>query len=412
MSAPPASPSPHPGLGFRAFVALIALLMAMNAIAIDIMLPALPAMARDFGLPDPNEAQWIIAAYVLGFGVAQLVYGPVSDRYGRRPVLLVGLVLYMLTATIAAFADTFATMIVARILQGIAAASTRVIASAVVRDCYSGRQMARVMSLSFMVFLAVPVMAPAVGQVVLMLAPWHSIFALLAVYAAGVTAFVWLRMPETLHPEYRQPLQVGRIVEAARTVVTDRAALGYSLALALMFGSLMAFINSSQQIFAESFHAPGLFPIAFAACAGTMACGSYVNSRLVERLGTRRLSHGALAGFVVTSALHAAVALTGFETIWTFVALQALGMLAFSFASSNFGAMAMENLGAIAGTASSLQGFTMSVGGAVIGIAISQGFDGTTVPIVLGYLVAGLAALAVVAVTERGRLFRSHQAPA
>jgi DHA1 family bicyclomycin/chloramphenicol resistance-like MFS transporter len=399
------------GPGFPEFVALIAMMMALNALAIDMMLPALPAIGDALGVVTENSRQWVITAYLLGFGVAQLIYGPLADRYGRKPVLMAGLSIYVLFSTLAAFAPSFELLIAARVATGLGAAALRVLAVSIVRDRYSGRTMARVMSLSFLVFLGVPILAPALGQLILTVAPWPWIFGVLAV--AGSAFLVWaaLRLPETLHPENRMPIRVDRIASAFREAVTHRQAIGYTLAMTCITGSLFGFINSSQQIFFDVFNEPERFTTVFAAIAGTIAVASLLNARLVERLGSRLISHAALLGFIVMSAIHAAVALSGHETIWTFAVLQALTMFCFGLIVGNFGAMAMEPMGHIAGTASSAQGFISTTFGASLGFLIGQQFNGSAAPMTIGFLALGLAALVCVLFAERGRLFKTRNPP-
>ena len=411
---PPASAPAAPdfkGPGFPEFVALIAMMMALNALAIDAMLPALPAIGDALGVASENGRQWVITAYLLGFGVAQILYGPLADRFGRKPVLMIGLALYIVFSLLAAFSPTFELLIAARVGTGIGAAALRVLAVSIVRDRYSGRTMARVMSLSFLVFLGVPILAPALGQLILTVAPWQWVFGVLAV---GGTAFaIWaaIRLPETLHPEDRMPIQAGRIASAFRAALTNRRSIGYTLAITAISGALFGFINSSQQIFFDVFHAPGLFTVLFGAVAGGIAVASLLNARLVERLGSRLISHTALLGFILMSAIHAAVAVSGHETIWTFAVLQALTMFCFGFIAGNFGSMAMEPMGHIAGTASSAQGFISTTGGATLGFVIGQQFNGSTVPMTTGFVLLGLTALVSVLFAERGHLFRARNLP-
>ncbi len=411
-SAPRIAPSAHSGLGFREFVGMVAALMAVNALGIDSMLPALPQIGRALGIADPNQRQWIIAAYMFGFGAAQLVYGPLADRYGRKPVLLVSMSLFAVMSVICSLADSFETLITARVLQGAAAASSRVLSVSIVRDCYSGRQMARVMSLSFIVFLAVPIIAPSLGQIIMLFTPWQGVFLFLALFASAVAIWAALRLPETLHPEDRHPVSVAALAGAVRLALTDRYSLGYTVASTMLFGGLIGFINSVQQIFSDIFHEPKLFPFVFACMASTMALASFTNSRIVERLGTRRVSHTALLGFIAIALVKLTIAASGHETIWTFGILQAAMMGCFGLAGSNFGSMSMEPLGHIAGTGASIQGFISTIGGTLLGISIGQSFNGTTVPVNAGFVLLGLAALTAVLVTERGQLFRPHIAPA
>jgi DHA1 family bicyclomycin/chloramphenicol resistance-like MFS transporter len=407
------APAAVRGPGFPEFVCLIAMFMALNALAIDSMLPALPDIGAALGVVSDNSRQWVITAYLLGFGVAQIVYGPLADRFGRKPVLIAGLSIYAVCAIACAFAPTFELLIAARVATGMGAAATRVLAVSIVRDRYSGRTMARVMSLSFLVFLGVPILAPAMGQLVLMVATWNWIFGVLAAFAVIVLIWAIVRLPETLHPRDRLPVSAGRILGAFREAVTNRVSIGYTLAMTAITGALFGFINSSQQIFYDVFEAPGLFATVFALIAGGIAVASLLNSRLVERLGSRLISHTALLGFIAMSAIHTLITLTGHESIWTFAIVQALTMFCFGFIAGNFGAMAMEPMGHIAGTASSAQGFISTILGSLMGFLIGQGFNGSVTPMAIGFLAMGSLALVFVLIAERGRLFKArHRAPA
>jgi DHA1 family bicyclomycin/chloramphenicol resistance-like MFS transporter len=409
MTAPaPAAPAAVKGPGFPEFVALIAMMMALNALAIDAMLPALPAIGEALGVAAENDRQWVITAYLLGFGVTQIVYGPLADRYGRKPVLMVGLSLYVAFSALAALAPTFSLLIAARVCTGIGAAALRVLAVSIVRDRYSGRTMARVMSLSFLVFLGIPILAPTLGQAVLMVAPWPWVFGVLAIAGAAFMIWALIRLPETLAPENRMPINVARIAGAFREALTNRQSIGYTFAMTAISGSLFGFINSSQQIFFDVFNAEHLFTLVFGAVAGGIAVASLLNAKLVERLGSRLISHTALLGFIAMSAIHASVALSGHETIWTFAVLQALTMFCFGFIAGNFGSMAMEPMGHIAGTASSAQGFISTTGGALLGFAIGQQFNGSAAPMAVGFVVLGVVALLCVLMAERGRLFTAR----
>lgn len=393
-------------MSFAEFVALMAALMAVNALSIDAMLPVLPEMGATLGIATDNQQQWIITSYLLGFGIAQLFYGPLADRFGRKTTLLTGLGLYTTFTLLAALSTSLSFMILARALQGIGAAATRVLAITIVRDCYSGRRMARVMSLTFIVFLAAPIVAPSIGQAITLVGQWHWIFAALAAFGAATAVWVLFRLPESLHATDVRPLSFTGIVQALRLMVTDRCAVGYTAGAMVMVGALFGFINSAQQVFEDALGAPGLFTTVFALAAAGMALASFVNASIVERQGMRRVSHAALLGFLGFAALHAVVALAGHESVWTFAAIQCGMMFCFGLVGANFNAMAMEPLGHIAGTGSSVLGFFTTVGGALIGFFIGQQFDGTAIPLTVGFLACGLAALAVVLVAEKGRLFR------
>ena len=384
----------------------MAALMAMTALAIDAMLPALPAIGLDLGVRAANDWQWVIAAFMFGFGVGQLVHGPLADRYGRRPVLLISLGLGVAFNLLAALSPTYPLLIAARIAAGLATASSRVLTVSIVRDRVSGDQMARTMSLISIVFMVVPIAAPNLGQLILLVAPWRWIFGMLA--AAGLAMLLWagVRLPETLDPANRLPLRFGRIAESFRFVLTHRLSVGYTAASTLLQGGLMGFLLSIQQILDVEFRAAHLFGLVFAAIAGPMALASLFNSRMVVRLGTRAVSHRAIIAYVLIAAGHLGIAFTGHETLLSFVVLQAAMMCCFSLAGANFGAIAMEEMGNLAGTASSVQAFLQTVIGTLIGAVIGQAFDGSTVPLYTGFTLCGLGALLAVTYAERGRLFK------
>ncbi len=404
-------PRPAVAIGFVEFVALAAAMQSTQALAIDSMLPALPAIVRALGVSNPNHGQWIVTAYMAGLGLGQLFWGLLSDRFGRRPVLLGGLALYVLAAFSCGLAGSFATLLAGRCLHGIAAASLTVVRSTV-RDQYSGRRMARVMSLMFMVFLTVPILAPSFGQLVLHAASWRYIFIACALYSMLVWVWAFVRLPETLHPEYRLSLAPRRVLAAAQLVLGNRISIFYTFASTLLFGALIAYVAMVQQVFADVFRRASLMPVMFALCALFMGAAAYCNSRLVERLGMRLISHTALLVFIGVAALHLAVAALGGESMWTFVALQGVTMAAFSLAASNFGAMAMEPLGSVAGIGASLQGFISTGAAALVAALIGRSYHGSVVPIPGGAVFCGLISLACVLAAERGRLFRRHHGAA
>jgi len=394
---------------FGEFVALTAATMATQALAVDAMLPAFPIILRALNVDNPNHGQWILTAYMTGLSFGQLFWGIMSDRFGRRRILLSGLSLYVIAALVCTLAGNFQTLLAWRFVHGMAAASVIVVRS-VVRDLYSGRQMARVVSLTFVVFIMVPIIAPSVGQLILLILPWRFIFALFGIFATVVAVWLAVRLPETLHPEYRMTLTPAHIAAAVRLVLGNRTSLFYTFAVTLMFGSLIAYVGTVQQIFSECFHRPTLMPSMFALCAILMGVAAYGNSRIVERLGMRRISHAALLTFIAVAALHTVVAASGSEQIWTFVLFQSLTMAAFSLSVSNFGAMAMEPVGAVAGVAASLQGFISTFLGALLAAYLGRQFNGTTVPLAMGAVCCGLLALVCVLFAEGGRLFAPHHA--
>lgn len=401
----PARPLKPP---FLEFVALIALMMGMTAFSIDNLLPAFGAIRADFALADPNDVQALVYAYLIGIAVAQIFYGTLSDVVGRRPALLAGLAVYAAGSLLALVTDSFFLLIVARVIQGVGASAGRVMAVAIVRDRFEGREMARIMSLVMMVFLTVPIVAPALGSLILAFGSWHLIF--VAMLALGLIVAAWfaLRMPETLHPDYRMDFSVRAIWAGMVLTVTNRRAFGYATGMGLMMGALMAYVGSASQVFDTDIYRLGhLFPVVFAAVAAIMAAASFLNASLVRRLGMRRLSHGGVIGFVVASLgmVAAALAYDGRPPLLLFCALVAAAQFLFALTVPNFNSTAMEPLGAVAGTASSFIGFYTTLMAALIGFGVGRAFDGTVLPISLGYAGLGILALLAVLWAEKGRLF-------
>jgi DHA1 family bicyclomycin/chloramphenicol resistance-like MFS transporter len=400
------------GLSRPEFIALMAAMMALNALAIDVMLPALPYMGEALGVASDNERQFVIGAYMLGFGFAQLAFGPLSDRFGRRAPLLIGLVVYVICAFAATFAPNFAALLALRFVQGLGAAGTRVIATSVVRDCFSGRQMAEVMSLTFMVFMAVPIIAPGIGQILLLSGPWQTIFLFMGGLATVFSLWAFFRLPETLDPANRRPLTASSVLQGFHIVFSNRSAFFYGLAGMFLFGALFGFISSSQQVYVDIYGLGVYFPVAFAAMAGLMAVSSFLNSRIVSRFGMRRISHTALCVFVCMSGVWLFFSTMGFLPFWLFFSILAVIMFMFGWAAANMNSLSMEPLGAVAGTASSVFGFIQTVGGALLGTTIGQMFNGTITPIASGYLMMGALALSCVLIAEKGKLFGVGTEPA
>lgn len=395
----------RPPIGERELIWMMALLMALNAFGIDAMLPALDAVASDLGASG-NNRQFVVGAYLLSAGIGTLVPGAFADRFGRRPVLFLALGCYIGFSIACALATSFEMLLVLRALQGFSAAGIVALPPAIIRDRVGGDKMARMMSLIFVIFLLVPAVAPSIGQGVLMLlGDWRWIFAAMAAAGCVMSAWVYTRLPETLHEEDRQDIHLPTIARNMRRAVTVRETIGYTLGSALVFGGLFGFINSSQQLIGEAFGAGDRFPLIFAFCAGCMAIANWSNSRIVERFGARRVSHAALFAFIAVSAAQLVFALRPNETLWTFVPLMAANMSLLGFIGANFGSIALQPFRHIAGAASSAQGFLRMTSGAALGAFIGYSYDGTARPLALALLTTALLSLALVLFSERGRLF-------
>ena len=391
--------------GTREMTVMLAGLMALNAFAIDAMVPALPNIGQSLHVVEENSRQLVVVAYFVGFASSQLLWGPLADRFGRKPVLGAGILLYGIFALLCAFAGSFPLLIAGRVAMGASAAVTRVLVVAMVRDLFEAEAMARVMSLVFMVFMLVPVLAPNIGQLILLVASWRAIFFVLAGYALVMLVWSSWRLPETLHPEYRRSLNPRAMFAAVRETVSEPQSRGYTLATTIIFSALIAYISSIQQIVFDAFGEGRFIGLVFAAIAAPMALASWTNSRVVERFGLRRVGHSGAAALIVITGLHAAIALTGHESLIVFVVLQSLAMASFAFCSSNLNTLAMEHMAHIAGTASSVQGVIGTLGAAIIGFTIGQSFNGTPTPFLVGTAICAALGFLVIILTEPKRLF-------
>src|SRR6185312_2906501 len=319
----------HRPMGFPEFVAIVASIMALNPFATDMMLPAMPDIRATFGIANPNHVQEVISVYLAGFGAGQFIMGPLSDRFGRRPILIAGMLLYSAASLLTVIAPSFELMLLARVLQGVGTSATRVIATSIVRDCYAGRRMASVMSLAMMIFIAVPVLAPSFGQAVMLFAEWRGIFMVLTVY--GLLALLWsaIRLPETLPLAKRKPLTAANVFSAFRQTLTHRQTIGYALAAGGIQSVVFAYVFSSQQIFTEVYDLGEFFPLAFAAIAIGIAAAGFLNSRIVGRYGMRVISHSALMGSLLLAAITLLAAWQGWLSFPVYMVLAIGNMFAF-----------------------------------------------------------------------------------
>ena len=405
-----ATPGPQRVVGERELIVLMALLMSLQAFGIDAMLPALGAMAEEMGA-DGNRRQWVIAAYFLGGGIGAFFPGAFADRFGRRPVLALALVSYVVLSLACALATNYDVLLAIRLAQGVLCAGLSVVPAAIVRDRVGGDRMARMMSLIMMIFLVVPIIAPGIGQLILVLAGWRAIFVAMAVMGGIVAVWVWFRLPETLQAENTQTIEPATILRNMATALGDRGAIGYVVGSALVFGSLFGFLNSSQQLISETFGRGEDFFWIFGSAVLGMVAANFTNSRIVERFGARRVSHTALLVFIAIATAQLLSARAEPQYLPEFIVLMSLSMAMLGFIGANFASIAMQPFFHIAGAASSAQTAVRMSTGAILGAVIGNLFDGTAVPLAASMLSCGLLALAIVLFSERGRLFRRKTPP-
>lgn len=388
----------------REFVALAALMISLVAMAIDAMLPALAEIGQDLGVASINDTQLIVSALFLGLAIAQMFFGPLSDSWGRKPAIYLGLGIFMVGSVVALVATNFETMLVGRVLQGIGAAGPKVVTVAAMRDMFKGASMARLMSSVLAVFIVVPAFAPAIGQAILSFSHWRGIYVLLLVQ--GAIALVWfgLRQPETLAKEDRAPFSVRRVWAATIETIRNRSALGYTVAAGFIFGAFLGYLSSAQQIFQDMYLVGKWFPACFGGLALTIGIASLVNGRLVERLGMFRLSWQAVVILAISGVVFSIVATVtnGHPPLWSLMTFLMISFFCIGILFGNFNALAMEPLGHIAGTASAVIASLSTYISLGFGIGIGRAFDGTVLPLVYGMAVLALASLPIMLWVRRG----------
>lgn len=374
----------------KEFTLLMALLMSVTAITIDALLPALGIIGAELGVAHPNQVQLIIGFIFAGMAIGQLIAGPCSDAFGRKPVLFVGTALYLVGSVYCYLSEDFTHLLVGRFVQGLGVAAPYVTSVSVVRDRFSGRDMARVMSLVMMIFILVPAVAPSLGQAVMHLADWRAIFVLYIGYALLIGGWIMLRLEETLPKEQRIPLTAKAFGHGLRVIIGNRTTRIYTLCMGLVFGSFIGYLGASQQIFQDQFGTGEAFSLYFGGLALVLGVASLVNSRIVVRLGMRLISHRAMGMVVLASAvflgLHYAVESV---TLPMFVAYATVLFFCFGMMFGNLNAIAMEPMGEVAGMASALIGASSSVLSLILATFIGQQYDNTLIPITSGFLILG-----------------------
>ena len=387
------------------FIILMAVMTSIIAFSIDAMLPALPQIAADLGVADVNDRQLVVIVLFIGLALAQIAYGPISDTMGRKPAAYIGFTIFIIGSLMCIFAGTFEVMLIGRFLQGVGAAGPRIVSLALVRDLYSGRAMARIMSMVMGIFIIVPVIAPSVGQVLLLVGDWRLIFVVLL--AEGIIGLVWFawRQPETLREDRRAPFSLRRILRAFAEAFSHPVTLGYTVAAGLVFGAFVGYLASTQQVLGELYGLGAQFPIYFGANALAFGAASMLNARLVMKLGMRRLAGSGLAATSALSVVFFAVTLLqgGHPPLWTLMGYLLLTFFFVGVLFGNFNALAMEPMGHIAGVAAAVIGSLATIISSVLGWALGQAYDGTVRPMIAGFAVLTILAGLSMILAERYR---------
>ena len=387
-----------PALRTPEFVILFSLVTSITALTIDAILPALRQIGEALAVADPKDTQLIVSFFILGMVFGDLIFGPLSDAIGRKNAIQTGLLIFVAGTIVSMTAASLEQMLLGRVIQGIGVSGPKIASRALIRDLYEGRAMARIMSFIFMVFILTPMLAPALGQAVLLIADWPAIFLLFLLLASVVAPWLGVRQPETLAPERRIRVSISALLNNSVQIVRHAKVMAYTLAAGLMFGALLLYLSTAQALFFDLYKIADLFPLYFAVLASGVGLSSYANGRLVMRYGMHRLSVIALVGMMGFGGALLGVALLN-EGVPSFIAFMALCFGMFSCIGilfSNLNALAMENLGRVAGLGASLVSSISSLVAVIVAVAVGRFYDQTVVPLTAGFILAGLLSLVLV----------------
>lgn len=387
--------APQSRISTAEFSLLVALMMSIVAISIDALLPALDAIRADIAMSHPNQAQLVVSALFFGMALGQLICGPLSDATGRKKVLNGGIALFLVGTTVCYFAKDINMLLLGRFIQGLGVSGPYVSAISIVRDKYSGNEMARIMSLVMMIFVMVPALAPSLGQAVLWVGNWRDIFLLYVGYALLIVVWIFWRLEETLPEAHRIPMSKKGFAEGFKEVISSVPTVCYMICMGLFFGSFVGYLNSSQQIFQSLFNTGELFTLYFGLLALVFGAASLLNSRLVQKWDMQQLSAAAVWGIIVSSALFLALHLVTDIQLWMFLLYAAVLFFCFGLVFGNINAMAMEPMGHVAGIAAAIIGSVSSIMSMSIGTIIGQLYNGSLIPVTLGFFIFACINMAI-----------------
>lgn len=392
-----ASESSKISMPFGEFVTLMAFMISVTALSIDAILPALFLAGQDLGVSDINHTQYMVSMLLLGLTLGQLIYGPIADSFGRKISVYAGLVIFIAGSLLSLVSSNYEWMLIGRFLQGLGAASARVSSVAIVRDWYSGRDMARVLSFIMAVFIFVPVIAPALGELIILISHWRGIFIVFILIALAIQLWMYLRLPETLQPENRHPFSLQGVWHSLKLVLGNYQTLGHTISAGLIFGALIGYLTSARQIYQDYFHTGQLFVFYFGLSALSVGIASLVNSKIVKRYGMHRISRLALIAMMILSTLFLVFiwAHPGQTPLVFFMGYAVLTFFCMGLLFGNLNAMAMEPMAHLAGVASSVIGAITSALSVIVGTLIGQSYNNSLIPMVSGFLILAALSLSI-----------------
>lgn len=384
------------------FIALMASLMAIVALSIDALLPALPQIGKDLGVINLSDNQLLITMIFLGIGVGQLIFGPLSDSFGRKPMVFIGFAVFIIASIICVTTKSFEMMIFGRILQGIGLSSPRTLSIAIVRDLYSGDYMAKIVSIVVMVFILVPVIAPTLGQFLISFYSWESIFYVNLVFGSCIMFWFWKRQTESLPKEKRIPLTSHLFIDGMKEFLKYKDAIGFTLISGFITGSFMVYLSTSQQIFEEQYQLADMFPYIFASLAISIGLATYLNSILVVKFGMMRLAYYSTVAYCAISICYVVLFWSGANpSIFVLISFFALQFFAIGFLFGNLRALAMQPLGHIAGIGAAINGFASTVLAVPVANYIGGFVKDSVLPLFIGFSIFGSLSLIVFLILKR-----------
>jgi len=385
-------------LPFKEFTAMMALMMSLVALSIDTVLPALESISISMGVTNANDNQFLISSLFVGMAFGQLLFGPLSDSIGRRFAMSIGYSIFFIGSLMSLMVNDFDTLLLSRFLQGFGLAAPRVLATAIVRDLYEGRAMARVMSFVMMVFILVPMLAPLLGQLILTIANWQAIF--VVIFVIGLISLIWylLRQSETLAPEDQADFTFIRTTYAFKQIITNRSALGFTIAAGIIYGPFIFYLSSAQQLFQKTYHLGNKFPLYFAVLAFAIGLSSFINSKQVMKFGMHRMVKISLSLMSISSLLFCFIAwwFDGLPALWMTTIYMLLTFFCIGLLFGNLNALAMQPLGHMAGIGAAVVGSLSTFISATLAIIIGQQFNATVLPLVISFFIAGLVTLVLI----------------